>query len=344
MANKPFLSIVVVGRNDNYGGDFTSRLQNCISWNTKYLEKNQIDTEFILVNWNPVTENRSLVDEVSWPENRKHVSYKLITVSNEEHKAFINPDVRDTVPLFEFIAKNVGIRRAKGDFLLVINGDILIHPAIFDSINSDTLSANTYYRVDRLDYQATEELTVESLIENSFMLFKKGFYYKLSSRLGKEFQLKKLERINQLRVDWNLWKFKHEAILKHLMFTIDYNNGGFQAHCQASGDFMLMKREHWMELKGYPEYTSISTHTDSLLTILAKARFEEVVFNQPVFHQAHERRYDWNSIQKQNDKFAKAYRFFEDVAIVVREKRSTDEFLNPDNWGLKDVNLSESLI
>ena len=341
MSSKPFLSVVVVGRNDNYGGDFTQRLQNCITWNTKFLEQNKIDTEFILVNWNPVEENKPLSDEIDWPKKRNHVNYRILTVSSDLHKTFINPEIRDTVPLFEFIAKNVGIRRATGEYLLLINGDILIHPKIFESINSAFLKEKTYYRVDRLDYESTNDLSVENLYEKGFMLFKKGFYYQLKSWLDKKKQIKRLDKINRWKVDWNLWKFKHEAILKYLMFTIDYNNGGFQAHCQASGDFMLMKRAHWLEMKGYPEYTSISTHTDSLFTILAKARFNEVVFDVPVFHQAHERRYGWGDIQKQNEKFAKAYRFFEGVAIVVRENRPIEEFLNDDEWGLADIQIPE---
>lgn len=342
MSSKPFLSVVVVGRNDNYGGDFTQRLQNCISWNTKYLEQNKIYTEFILVNWNPVEENKSLVEEIDWPKNRNYVRYRVLTVSNDLHKTFINPEIRDTVPLFEFIAKNVGIRRAKGEYLLLINGDILIHPKIFESMNSASLEQGTYYRADRLDYNPVEELTVENLYENGFVIFKKGYSYELKKELPKKQQIESLIEKNEQRINWDLWKFKYRAILKYLFITIVYDNGGFLAHCQASGDFMLMKKTHWLEMKGYPEYTSISTHTDSLFTILAKARFNEVVFDVPVFHQAHKRRYEWQEIENVNEKFAKAYRYFEDVAIEVRENRPMERFLNDDNWGLQNIDTPET--
>src|SRR5690606_35434615 len=154
-----FLSIVVAARNDDYGGDFLKRLQNFISWNTSLLEQNKISTEIIIVNWNPVAENIGLEQALKFPENRTYVQYSIIHVPAEVHQNFVDESVRKTVPLFEYLAKNTGIRRAKGEFVLCMNPDILIAPEIFTDF-SNVLSEKFYYRADRLDY-SSETNTIE---------------------------------------------------------------------------------------------------------------------------------------------------------------------------------------
>ena len=49
------ISIVITGRNDNYGGDFSARLQRCVSYNHQELTSHKIDSELIFVNYNPLT-------------------------------------------------------------------------------------------------------------------------------------------------------------------------------------------------------------------------------------------------------------------------------------------------
>ena len=45
------ISIVITGRNDNYGGDFNARLQRCVSYNHQELTSHKIDSELIFVKW-----------------------------------------------------------------------------------------------------------------------------------------------------------------------------------------------------------------------------------------------------------------------------------------------------
>ena len=49
------ISIIVVGRNDNYGGDFSLRLKTTIDWNLKQLP----GAELIYVEWNKIPEKES---------------------------------------------------------------------------------------------------------------------------------------------------------------------------------------------------------------------------------------------------------------------------------------------
>src|SRR5687767_3830661 len=101
----PYLSIVVTARNDNYGGDFNERLQNSIYWISAVVEENKLPAELIIVDYNPVPENPPLAQMFKWPEGRRYLTIRLIHVPSETHKNLINPAVRKTVPLFEFIVK-----------------------------------------------------------------------------------------------------------------------------------------------------------------------------------------------------------------------------------------------
>lgn len=341
--SKPYLSIVIAVRNDNYGGDFTQRLQACIDWNTKWLETFKIETEFLLVNWNPVAENDSLTSQILWPKNRNHVQIRMINVPNSVHQNYVNTEIRNTVPLFEFIAKNAGIRRAKGQFILSMNADVLIHPTILKIISERSLIQNKYYRANRLDFRPTEKVDVNGLFNAGFAISLKGFMYYFKDGMNKRIQYQILKALNPIRLRWELFKAKYSGLANMLKLNVVYNNGAYLAHCLNSGDFMLMSSLHWAEMNAYPEYTSISTHTDAIFSVLAYQRFTEHVFSDPVFHQEHQRRYNWDAIQN-DDSFVKAYNFFEEVANAVKKKESTNSFLNSADWGLIDYELSEEII
>lgn len=343
MLSNPKLSIVVAVRNDNYGGDFIERLQACVNWNTKFLEKFGVTTEFLMVNWNPVAENVPLYKSIDWPQGRKFVEYRLIDVPPEVHQHYVDPTVRKTVPLFEFIAKNVGIRRASGELVLCINADILIHPEIIEFIGSTVMDKSRYYRANRLDFKIGAALNLDELWSSGFAISLRGFMYRFNSLFDKRKQYKRLQKINALRLKWEAFKLRNSKLVGLFRFPVVYNNGGYQAHCLNAGDFMLMDKANWLRLKGYPEYTAISTHTDAIFTVLANGILEEVVLQQPVFHQEHERRYTWEAIQNSNE-FDEAYKLFEDIASSIAKGNSVHQYLNTDGWGLEQYNLNEQVI
>jgi 2,4-dienoyl-CoA reductase-like NADH-dependent reductase (Old Yellow Enzyme family) len=112
----PYLSFVMVGRNDNYGGDFNTRLELCIKIIVSYAQKYELNAEIILVEWNPISNKSSLRDMIPWPEENEFVSIRIITVLSGIHHTFENSE---DILLFEYQAKNVGIRRVNGEFVLI---------------------------------------------------------------------------------------------------------------------------------------------------------------------------------------------------------------------------------
>lgn len=109
------ISIIVVGRNDNYGGDFSNRLKTSMDWNLKLLP----GAELIYVEWNKIADKES---DCVWIEKR-YPRAKCFSVSHEIHQ-HINSNPK--MPVMEYFAKNIGMRKASGDWLLMVNADCLI--------------------------------------------------------------------------------------------------------------------------------------------------------------------------------------------------------------------------
>lgn len=341
---KPYLSIILSGRNDNYGGDFLKRLQDFFDWNVALFESYKVDTEIILVNWNPLENEASIEELIQFQKNRKYVCIRIITVPNVLHETFVNSEIRRTVPLFEFIAKNVGIRRAKGEFILSLNADLLVHPKIVESIAKKNLSSNFYYRANRLDFTSIDKIVgINQLYNRGVFVSLKGFKYSLNSTIPKKFQLLVLTKFNQIRLMYELFKKKYQKLSNLLGLSITFDNAEYHAHCLNSGDFMLMHRSNWLNLNGYPETTFVSTHTDSLFTIFAHSKLKEFIFKKPIFHQEHERRYTSKIIDNDSEIYQE-YRNFQKISQSILLNNDCKSFLNTNDWGMEGYNLEEIIV
>ncbi len=146
--NPPALSIVVTGRNDQYGGDFNERFFTALRFNHGHLAARGVSCEVILVEWNPVPGRPLLADLLSHefatlPPGTLH----RYVVAPEYHAAFTqNPQLA----YLEYVAKNVGIRRASATFVLVTNTDVLLGRRVIDAI-AGGVPAGTLYRAPRYD-------------------------------------------------------------------------------------------------------------------------------------------------------------------------------------------------
>jgi hypothetical protein len=104
------LSVVLAGRNDGYGGgNYLQRMNRSLD------SVVPLGCEIIFVEWNPPPDRPTLVTEIG------HKGIHLITVAGDIHNWHHGSEL---MPMFEYRAKNVGIRRAKGDWILVMNSDI----------------------------------------------------------------------------------------------------------------------------------------------------------------------------------------------------------------------------
>lgn len=109
------VSVVVVGRNDNYGGDFSERLKTTLDWNLAHLP----NPELIYIEWNHVPDRSS---DCEWIVQR-YKNAKCYIIPKPIHETITN---NPKMPVMEYFGKNVGVRRASNEWILLINADILL--------------------------------------------------------------------------------------------------------------------------------------------------------------------------------------------------------------------------
>jgi hypothetical protein len=109
------LSVVVIGRNDNYGGRLNERATYCLN--------TMLDTfdEVVYVDWN--SPGKPLTDDIEIKVNPERL--KIVVVSEEKTKEILGEAYSTTQKCCEVLARNVGIRRATGDIIVSSNIDII---------------------------------------------------------------------------------------------------------------------------------------------------------------------------------------------------------------------------
>ncbi|MDF1664085.1 MAG: hypothetical protein P1V97_20115, partial [Planctomycetota bacterium] len=106
----------------------------------------------------------SLAEELEWPEDLGRCDVRVVTVPAELHQTF---KCSESLPLYQMIAKNVGIRRARGEYVLATNIDLLFSDELCHYLATAKLDKNTMYRIDRHDVEKDVPLgaSVEAQLE-----------------------------------------------------------------------------------------------------------------------------------------------------------------------------------
>lgn len=145
----PYLSIVLTGRNDDFGGDFNGRMFRALEFNHRHLTARGVTHEFIFVEWSPIQGKPWLAEILAnrYPDLVPQVLRSYVT-DVAYHDAFsLNPRLR----FQEFIAKNIGIRRARGSFILTTNTDVYLGREVLDFLAQRALERGVLYRAPRID-------------------------------------------------------------------------------------------------------------------------------------------------------------------------------------------------
>lgn len=333
-----YISIVATTRNDNHGGDLLRRTSAFVNNVYEQAKKHKVSIELIIVEWNPPVDKPLLKEILPKPEGEIPVLLKYVVVPKDIHDKYNNSD---TMPLYQMIAKNVGIKRAEGEYILCTNIDILFSDASFIFFARKSLEKGKYYRANRCDIPKAV-LNIESV--NDQLKYAESHIIK---RLGKirtqetlqlsdspKFLSKFITLLNFLVL--KLWKITHKGKFPH--FTIDFN---------ACGDFTMMSRNDWEDIQGYPELDMYSIHIDSMGLWAANAlgKTQEILPKDAcIYHIYHED--GWES-----DDPIKTIKFLEnkpslDYSIVFRGgmqliAHGKSWNLNEENWGMKNVDLPE---
>jgi hypothetical protein len=149
VSDRPFLSIVVTGRNDDYGGQFARRFFRVLAFNLEQLADRQVEVEVRLVEWNPIQGRPLLAQRLltSLPARVRDSVTTYVVDGRYQDALSLNPRLK----YLEYFAKNVGIRRAAGRFVLATNTDILFGEALVNVLASGALHEGRVYRANRID-------------------------------------------------------------------------------------------------------------------------------------------------------------------------------------------------
>ena len=233
----PYLTIIVTGRNDDFGGDFNSRFFSALRFNHDCLRTAGITHEFVFVEWRPVDGKPYLATLLgdAFPELSDDQLRSYVVDPSYHDALSLNPRIQ----FQEFIAKNVGIRRARGQFVLTTNTDIYLGRGVLEFLSARSLAPRVLYRTARHDLKWDGDA---SSIDWDVLHDERNW-----------------EEVNHITPPW---------------FT------------NASGDFLLLDRETYHELRGFNEvYRNAKIHMDGNFCVKAHASGVSLVdVGTPVFH------------------------------------------------------------
>lgn len=352
----PYLSVIAASRNDDHGGDPLIRTQIFINNFVRQCEKSQLSAELIIVDWNPVIDRPGLAAVLSTPADASYCSACVITVPTALHRRL---KYANKLAFFQMIAKNVGIRRARGKFILATNIDIIFSDELMQFIARQNLDPKKLYRVDRYDIRngLSKDFTPDEALE-----------YAWANLIRTNPRYQPLTLVQHLYGNNPFEKF----CIPDLDFrgTIDdvsviHEDGVWQIrpvrstdmshlHTNACGDFTLLSHDGWFAIRGYPEFEAFSFNIDSMGLLAAHyAGYEEVSLLPPCvcFHIEHEMGSGWTP---EGEK--KLFNRLRDAGILnpewpvlaplvemMREEGKAVEFNHP-GWGLADFDLPEQEI
>jgi hypothetical protein len=335
----PSLSIIVPIRDASYGGALVHRAQVCVNAFLTLAHRHGTCCELIIVEWNPVADAPRFRDLLSWPESLGPATLRFIEVPASVHEQVPDAHLR---PFHSATARNVGVRRARGRYILVTGADALPNEALIAFLAHERLLDHAFYRIDRRDL--SEAIPVEWSLDRQLAFSERqdvvvNAYYGTISEPGNPSLLAR-RRIRR----------RHQAILheyRRWEADPDYRGevSGFgndrliipadRLHRNASGDFFLMHRDQWHRLRGYTELPTRG-HTDSILCwTAASAGLTQVILERPLrlFHQAHDR--DGVSEWPVTDWRSWYARYLE------CRRAGTALIENAEDWGLRDEVLPE---
>ncbi len=313
------LSFVITARNDNYGGNLISRTMTSIRVLTFLVNKYKIPSEIVLVEYNPVLNKKYFINELTIPKN-PFLSIRGIIVPSEFH----NKVRKNNIPLLEYIAKNIGIRRSYGKYIIATNPDIIISESLIKFISENKLNPHCFYRTNRSDISIKkfdETMPEEIILEKCKKNVVKIFYNTRTNYISY------LEWINRVI---------HGRKIKDLYFCplLNYFNSPCKnkIHENAAGDFLMAYKNVWEAAHGYEETPNNLYHDGLILYVLEALGHKQQVLSQPIYHINH----DIGRAGRPGIEF----KYFRKKTTEM-QKTKIPNITNNTNWGFPKINFNE---
>ncbi len=211
------ISAVICSRNDNYGGNLIQRSTYCLNSMATTFD------EVIYVDWNSPT--HSLIYEIQ--ENLlKNGKIKHICIPPEYANMMTNFD-KDAQKCCEVLARNIGIRRATGDYIVSTNIDIIApFREELDDFISQKLNDSTFYTICRRNVYLE---TISGIDYKNVTEYTKKMYdtYKPEMRIEK------------------------------------INNSDDYSIINCCGDFQIAHKNIWYDIRGFEESLIYRLYSDT---------------------------------------------------------------------------------
>ena len=289
------LSAVVITRNDNYGGNLNDRATYCLNSLVNTFD------EVILVDWNSPDNKPQLwdiQDKIDLKGNLKH-----IVITPEIASMLTNNDPQAQV-CCETLARNIGIRRATGDYIVSTNIDVIAP------------------RRDQLEKTIKNELNDDT-------------FYTISRRYTDWEQIEKFHGGERKYSDW-------ESLRDHLIENSEERTTGESvvegdnySIINCCGDFQLAHKNIWNEIRGFEEELIYVLYSDTNVQKKAiKHGFKlKAIYSPALFHIFHGKGRG-GFLDGINRKVNDMYR-----AVTAQEKTE-----NADTWGFEPVEMEYELL
>tara|TARA_B100002019_G_C21185605_1_gene556040 strand:- start:79 stop:948 length:870 start_codon:yes stop_codon:yes gene_type:complete len=215
------LSAVVISRNDNYGGNLADRATYCLN--------SLIDTfdEVFYIDWNSPTHSLlyDIEDRLTKKGNLKH-----IVITPEVASMFTNNDPHAQV-CCETLARNIGIRRATGDYIVSTNIDVIAPKRDHLEKAINELDKNTFYTISR-----------------------------------RHVEWKDIEKFHGGERKYSDWKALRDHLIENSeerKYDEKVVDGDDYSIINCCGDFQLAHKDIWHEIKGFEEELIYVLYSDT---------------------------------------------------------------------------------
>jgi hypothetical protein len=334
-ADRPALSVVTSGRNDDFGArDFVGRLNALVaSLDRAALTMPRRSLEVVVVDWNVVPDRPPLRHALVAPE---HVSLRVVEVPAELHRRAVGDSGRQ---FHEFAAKNVGVVRARSGRVLVVTSDVLVRSDLVRFCVRAPLGDHAFVRADRYDFRAPDALDLSSgwLEPRPFVANVRHGASPLGDivfPVDPVLPRSRWPRTRRLRGELGssvIWG-PRGGLPNHFIRG---------AHTHQNGDFLCVSKAVWRAVGGLTEDASIWLHGDALFVAqMLGANLRQVIYAKPgaLLHEDHPRATD----EEKGEGEATWPAWLQRIQDIVDGR--VPPRLNPGSFGLADEDLAEYTI
>jgi len=250
----------MTSRNDNFQGDALGRLQATVDNFISQAKQYNLSMELIIVEWNPPLDKPLLKDALSLPDDLGPFSIRFIIVPPSIHKRY---KCSKDISIVYGAAVSVGIRRARGEFILTTNSHVLISNELAHFLSLRKLEKDRFYRVFR--YDVHRDVIKCTSLEERLNFCEKNIIQTYPET-----------------------KTSPHGLAEHPVL---------QTLC--GGDFILFSKERWQLLHGWPNLNNLAVGADGLLCYMAYlSGLKEEVLKDPMrlYHIDHKNR--WRPLSK----------------------------------------------